>query len=586
MKRQNNVKIKNETGAAHPGPSPRFILYVYLYLLIILLGCLLFSCTGAPPKQPEIQPETMPEAGEKPSEAVTPPFDEPEPPAITPPEEPPAEDPPAEELPDEEPPPEEPPVEELPAEEAPAEEPLVEAPPDEELPPEEPPVEEPPAEEPPAEEPSVEEPPAEKPPPEEPPVEELPAEEPPSEEPPVEELPAEESPAEEPPVEEPPVEEPEPVIEKIDPPSGLTFSSAPLPALHSMPGVGYLNTSSGDRVSSLSTAEKAELTGAFRAAYQDALIRDLPLRGALGGDLVHGWPASAPLGWVQNWRSTRSTANSWGLPTLVLAVGGLTRDKVYALSGPILDQYGKSGGVNRTNGVPGYGVPLTGEFLFGDGIAQRFVHGLITVDGSGKSAFHAEEAPSSRETPPPSAGLYSGAYPPQSPETPAGLRRRFLAAWNAAVDSGIQPLIPDGPVRYAGLRNAPWTIGENRNRSIKLDGFYYQTYNGETSVFILGLAPELPPYPRLVSGPILDLLLAWAHPIPGAETLQDEALYMDESRSDDAADFIKALIRGMGIYGFPVSDSVPRQVSEGSLLPAQRFSKGWIMETGGREAER
>ncbi|MDR1903141.1 MAG: hypothetical protein LBQ88_12790 [Treponema sp.] len=544
--------------AARP-PCPRRFIFCD-HLLIVLLGCLFFSCTGAPREQSAIQPQIpAPDVGEKTAEAASKlPPEEPESPAAAAPVE-------EEALPKEAPPEEEPaailPEEELLKEEEPA---VVL--PEEELLAEEPPAEIPPEEPPPTEETVVVE-------------ESIPPEE--AEQSPPEEI----SEAEELAlvIPEEPDAESEPVIEKTDPPPGLAFTSTPLPALHSMPGIGRLSTSSGDRVARLTNTEKTDLTGAFRAAYQDALIRDLPLRGALGSDLIHGWPASSPLGWVQNWRSTQKKANSWGLPDLVLAVGGLTQDRVYALSGLILDQYGKSGGVNRTNGVPGYGAPLTGEFFWGDGIAQRFVQGLITLDRSGKSAFHAEEAPSSRETPPPVIGLYAGAYPPQGPETQAGLRKRFVAAWNAALDSGTPPLVPDGPVYYAGLQNAPWTISENGNRPIKLNGFYYQTYNRETAVFVLGISPELPPYPRLVSGAVLDLLIAWAHPIPGAETLQDDTLRPDETKSDASTDFVKALIRGMGLYGFPVSDRIPREDSEGAWLPAQRFSKGWISETNSRE---
>jgi hypothetical protein len=170
-------------------------------------------------------------------------------------------------------------------------------------------------------------------------------------------------------------------------PGELRFVPAPFSIPEVPSGVGLLTGEPGDRSASLQDAEKEFLERAFRSAYIEGLFREIPLTGVLGGDLVHGWPAAAPLGWVQNWRSGIDYPNSWGLPPLILAVMGIDRDRVFMVHGPILDAYGKSAGLNGANGILGYGYPRGDEFFYNRGMAQRFSLGIITVDGEGAVSF-------------------------------------------------------------------------------------------------------------------------------------------------------------------------------------------------------
>ena len=163
------------------------------------------------------------------------------------------------------------------------------------------------------------------------------------------------------------------------------------------PGVGIFTSDSRDPALELEAGERERISLSFRAAYAEALSRGLPLEGVLGGDRVHAWPAGSALAWVQNWKTAEAYPNSWGLPDLVLAIRGFNADKVFIVRGAILDAYGKSGGQGGANGVAGYGPPLSDEFPYGEGIAQRFGAGLIAAEASGETAFIPRETPSEGE---------------------------------------------------------------------------------------------------------------------------------------------------------------------------------------------
>jgi hypothetical protein len=158
-------------------------------------------------------------------------------------------------------------------------------------------------------------------------------------------------------------------------------------AFEAAPGVGIFTRDPRDPALKLDAEERERISLSFRRAYAEALSRGLPLEGVLGGDRVHAWPADSPLAWVQNWKSAEAYPNSWGIPSLVLAIRGIEAAEVFIVRGAILDAYGKSGGLGGANGVAGYGPPLSGEFPYGEGLAQRFGRGLIATDASGRSAF-------------------------------------------------------------------------------------------------------------------------------------------------------------------------------------------------------
>jgi hypothetical protein len=162
-------------------------------------------------------------------------------------------------------------------------------------------------------------------------------------------------------------------------------------AFEAAPGVGIFTRDPRDPAQGLEAEEREGISLSFRAAYAEALGRGFPLEGVLGGDRVHAWPAGSALAWVQNWKTAEAYPNSWGLPDLVLAIRGFDAARVFIVRGAVLDLYGKSGGRGGANGVAGYGPPLSDEFPYGEGIAQRFGKGLITVDAAGHAAFIPDE---------------------------------------------------------------------------------------------------------------------------------------------------------------------------------------------------
>jgi hypothetical protein len=303
----------------------------------------------------------------------------------------------------------------------------------------------------------------------------------------------------------------------------------------------------------------------FREAYTEGLLRDLPLEGVFGGDMVHGWPAAAPLTWVQNWRSGEGVPNSWAVPSLVLAVQGLTHDRVFIVHGRILDAYGKSAGRGRANGVTGYGAPRGGEFFHQGGVAQRFDYGLMKIDAEGTAFI--EEAPPSTLV--------------ETPEMPGGnreVRERFRSAWKAAVDRNYPPLPPDTELIHIDFGSNPWIItaaGRTGSETagpelvITLRGIWYQGYPGGQALLLLADAPELPPYPRLLVTPWLDAFLgAPERRLPGAESL-DSVSPPDYRFGGDEA-FVRSLLDSIAFYGIPLSDSLPLA----ETVPAAKRSAG------------
>ncbi|GHV47095.1 hypothetical protein AGMMS49546_36320 [Spirochaetia bacterium] len=396
-------------------------------------------------------------------------------------------------------------------------------------------------------------------------------------------------------------------------PGGLRFIPAPLsdseeagkPSPGPYAGVGTITREQRDLGAGLSPADKASLSAAFRDAYMEGLLRGLPLDGVLGGDHVHGWPIESPATWVQNWRSSEQYPNSWGIPSLILAIRGLSGGRVFIIHGAILDAYGKSSGLGGANGAAGYGAPRGEEYRRGDGIAQRFDFGLLVIDGSGKVIFLQEEAPSTKEPIPGGVGLLSSASAGISGADEAG--SAFRSAWMSAVDRNFPALPNDGPVYHLDFSAFPWTLTGGSMGNLVLKGLYYQTFGEGKALFLLGESPAEPapesPGPRtarVLTGPFLDALMTAVPPnggqvnqfqsandptgrmtahdrlLPGAEALAADPLPAGFTPEENAA-FARALLGGIARYGFPLSDAVPQKTDSGQAwTEAQRFTRGWM----------
>ena len=362
-----------------------------------------------------------------------------------------------------------------------------------------------------------------------------------------------------------------PVGEEYFPPPGMTFTPAAFPSIAAPPGLGVITTSGLDRAATLSAAEQEALSGSFRAAYISSLFRGAPLAGVLGGDYVHGWPPDNPSAWVQNWKSSSPQANSWGLPSLILAIRGFREERgieaqetgrVFIVQGKVLNQYGISGGINGANGIVGYGSPRGYEFIHEGKLAQRFDYGLITVDSEGRSVFLPEAPPSAGLVPPPQLGVFVDA--------PRDVRPAFVTAWRMALDRGIETMIPDGPGQYLAFSGSSWDFPGGHD----MRGLYVQTFNERTILLVLPASPALPPYPRFIASPFLEAVLsAPRHSLPGAETLTP--LDINFSGGDD---FLHALARGLALHGIPLTDPMPLQEASASWTEAQRFSRGWLVK--------
>jgi hypothetical protein len=386
-------------------------------------------------------------------------------------------------------------------------------------------------------------------------------------------------PAAEPIPEEIPEPEPDPETkpepEEVPEPEGLVFIPADPPPLVPAPGVGTIQETRFPG-SFLTGEDKNRLQNAFRAAYADGLLRGLPLAGVLGGDLVHGWPETEPSGWVQNWRSVMPVPNSWGIPSLILAIQGVgiarEMNRVFIVDGEILNYYGTSAGRNGANGDIGYGSPRGEKFFYkggansdgiANGIAQRFDHGLIVIDAQGQGSFLPEDPPSSGAELPPELGVF-----PEAPQN-GNIRNAFLTAWGMALERNIE-LVPDGPGQYlSASRSGSSDAGTLR-------GLYIQTFNQRSVLLMLPEASGLPFHVRFLGPPFLEvLLLPKGRFLPGAEGLEPEEIGLE---GED--DFTRRLMGGISLYGFPLTDPLPYRAGEDSpWQETQRFSRGWIRES-------
>jgi hypothetical protein len=348
---------------------------------------------------------------------------------------------------------------------------------------------------------------------------------------------------------------------------GISFMPEILPALPVPPGTGHIS----EKDAGVAPDGGALLGRLFRAAYREALMREMPLEGVFGMDEAHFWPEKSRLTWVQNWRSA-SFNNSWGLSGLALAVLNKAGNQVFTVSGDILDMYGKSSGLGKENGVSGYGSPLTGVFLikFTDRTlpvcAQRFDRGLIYVDGMGRSVFIAGEAPSSLIANDEAAGF----YPTNDVELRRKLKFAFGKAYMGLIDRHERPVKADGPIEYLDFGGNIWFI-ETEEGSVSISGLYVQRYDNAEFTALLpvpapddadaGIFPFLedahtiePPFSSIVNGNIR---------LRGAREIIPHPL--DEKGKKSV--FLKSL----ALYGIPLTDSF---VNIETMVLSQRFSNG------------
>jgi hypothetical protein len=316
-------------------------------------------------------------------------------------------------------------------------------------------------------------------------------------------------------------------------PAGLEFQPGAFSLPAAAPGVGSITREQEDPLASLTEDEKRAVTESFRGAYIEGLLRGLSLEGTLGGDLVHSWPLDTALSLAQNWRSREAAPNSWGIPSLVLAIRGTGNGDVHIVRGDILDQYGKSGGRDSANGVAGYGAPLGEEFLYRDGIAQWFEHGLIRVDMAGRTFFEDAEFP---PLPQDTAGHYAG--------DDGSIGEHFHRAWLRGMYSNLPALIPDDPVRR---------LDSGETGAAPVGTLYIQTFNKGSVLLLLPQAPDIPFQTRIIAGPFLEAFLS-----EGPE-----------------ADLAGRLLQGQTRYGLPLTDAHPSP-DAGVYRETQRFTKGWM----------
>lgn len=325
---------------------------------------------------------------------------------------------------------------------------------------------------------------------------------------------------------------------------GISFrpESATLPSLPS--GIGAV---SSDLAAQLSPEARRSIEESFRDAYLDAVFRGDAIEGVLGGDRVHGWPSVRPAAYAQNWRSSTPGSNSWGLNALVLAVHPLKGERAFVVRGAVLDFYGQGKGVGSANGIAGYGAPLSDEFPYAGGVAQRFELGLIAIASDGSTAFLTEQPGSLSVSPGESVGSLAAASSGVIDADNAAAA--FRSSWIAAVDRGVPPAEADGPARSVSVpviadQGADSGTGGPKEVA-RVVSALVQTYGNSAWALVLPVGKGIGKRARLLAPPFLDRVLA--------------------EGSWEA---------GFAAYGAPLSEPFPR---DGRIL--QRFSAGW-METG------
>jgi hypothetical protein len=354
--------------------------------------------------------------------------------------------------------------------------------------------------------------------------------------------------------------EQEPLPREYHIPKDMVFISASFSWPAVAPGVGVITREQNDPGASLGENEKKALVESFRTAYIEGQLRQASLEGVLGGDFVHSWPPVTPLSWVQNWRDRSGTPNTWGIPSLVLAIRGIKGNAVFIVRGAILNMYGRSRGINGANGVAGYGAPLGGEFLYNGGIAQWFEHGLIHVDAAGTEGFILDKPPISGEETsiPETVGHFAG--------NDRAIRDDFQKAWRRGMNSNLPYLNPDGPVQRVDFSEKPWEVPGDSG-TIHIDALYFQSFNQCGVLFLLARSRDAPFQTRIITGPFLNAFLAGEdNPLPGTSNASIPGTVSPGGLTG-------ALLQGLGLYGIPLTDAYPA-LEGGAYRETQRFSRG------------
>lgn len=253
------------------------------------------------------------------------------------------------------------------------------------------------------------------------------------------------------------------------------------------PGVGETAARPAGRLGALSAADRERVASSFREAFARAEARGVPLKGALGGDLVHDWSSGGSGGFAQNWREDGAPASSWGVAEFALGARPYGRDRACLVHGAFLDAFGRARGIGGKPGPAGYGMPLTDEFPRAGRAAQRFEKGLMELGEDGAVVFREEAPPSSAAGP--AAAVGEGAADPAA----------FRDAWAAAVDAGMEIAAADGPAFRAAGGEAPDLI--------------VQTYGGGAWALVAADRTDHPRGPFLLAGAFLREYLAgggWA----------------------------------------------------------------------------
>lgn len=326
----------------------------------------------------------------------------------------------------------------------------------------------------------------------------------------------------------------------------LSFIPAPFPVYADHPGIGLLADEGDDLPGRLTEDERKELSQAFVDEHRAAYYRTGTIYGVLGGDYVHSWSGLEPAVYVQNWESSESYPNSWGLDRLALALYASSLQRVFLVTREHLDIYGKGLGLNGQNGAAGYGVPVSPVYYKDKIIQQRFLYGCIQVDLDGNYRFVPEEPPSMNTEVPDTIAV-------SDPAVPESIRRAFKAAWLAALDAGQDSVPPLGPLLR--IEPDPALFPEQQTPEL----VYLQSFGPKGYIMMLLQGSMFPDRVLLLASPFLEAFYTKpGQSLPGTGDVKTQV-------SDDS------FLRALQYYGFPLSDPFV----DGAALK-QRFSKGWM----------
>ena len=146
-----------------------------------------------------------------------------------------------------------------------------------------------------------------------------------------------------------------------------------------------------------------------------------------------------------------------------------------------------------------------------------------------------------------------------------------MESWNIALDRGMGTMIPDSRGYYIEFsRDSFFLSAGNVPDKESVQGIYIQSFNNQSVVLVLPDSSLLPPFPRLITSPFLEVLLgASGFFIAGGENLTPQNIIYSGGN-----EFTRELMKGFSMYGIPLSDPVPEVPA---MREAQRYSKGWMI---------